>query len=274
MEYMGAVPFDAVFTDVDGTLLDAEHRVIEQSRPAIRELGRRRVPFVLVSARMPEGLYTIQREIGFEGPLVCYSGAYVLDAQGHELLSKPIDMDEARDVKSFLDAELPEICCSEYGFHVWACDDDADPRIKNEERITTLKALRAPLGEAFDDRGVHKFLLMGDPEQIAAAQQKIAAAYPNLTAVRSSATLCEVMRGDVTKSEGVRLLCDHLGIDVGRAIAFGDGYNDVDMLRAVPNSYAMANAPMEVKRSAARVTKFTNDENGLALELLSLLGAD
>lgn len=271
MEYENAVPFDAVFTDVDGTLLDAEHRVIEQSGPVIRELGHRGVPFVLVSARMPEGLYTIQREIGFEGPLVCYSGAYVLDARGRELLSKPIDIDEARDFKAFLDAELPDVCCSEYGFHIWACDDDADSRIINEERITTLKALRAPLDEAFDDRGVHKFLLMGDSEQMTAAQQKITSAYPGLTAVRSSSTLCEVMRGDVSKSEGVRLLCDHLGIDVGRAIVFGDGHNDVDMLRAVPNSYAMANASEEVKRSAARVTRFTNDENGLALELQNLM---
>lgn len=146
-----------------------------------------------------------------------------------------------------------------------------DSRIINEERITTLKALRAPLDEAFDDRGVHKFLLMGDSEQMTAAQQKITSAYPGLTAVRSSSTLCEVMRGDVSKSEGVRLLCDHLGIDVGRAIAFGDGHNDVDMLRAVPNSYAMANASEEVKRSAARVTRFTNDENGLALELQNLM---
>ena len=273
MGQMEAVAFDAVFTDVDGTLLDAGHRVIARSRPVIRELARGGVPFVLVSARMPEGLHTIQREIGFEGPLVSYSGAYVLDAQGRELLSKPIGIDEARDLKGFLDAELPDICCSEYGFHVWACDDDSDPRIVNEERITTLKALRAPLGEAFDDRGVHKFLLMGEPGQIAEAQRKIASAYPGLTAVRSSEMLCEVMRGDVSKSEGVRLLCDNLGVDIGRAVAFGDGHNDVDMLRAVPNSYAMANAPEEVKRSAARVTEFTNDENGLALELLKLLGS-
>lgn len=271
MEQKNTVAFDAVFTDVDGTLLDAEHRVIAASRPVIQKLTRMGVPFVLVSARMPEGLSTIQHEIGFEGPLVSYSGAYVLDARGHELLSKPIGIDEARDLKGFLDAELPDICCSEYGFHVWACDDDTDPRIMNEERITTLKALRAPLDEAFDERGVHKFLLMGAPGQIAEAQRKIASAYPGLTAVRSSETLCEVMRGDVTKSEGVRLLCDNLGVDIGRAVAFGDGCNDVDMLRAVPNSYAMANAPKEVKRSAARVTQLTNDENGLAFELLSLM---
>lgn len=63
--------FDIVFTDVDGTLLDAEHRVIAQSCSVIQGLAPLDIPFVLVSARMPEGLYTIQNEIGFTGPLVC-----------------------------------------------------------------------------------------------------------------------------------------------------------------------------------------------------------
>ena len=53
MEQKNAVAFDAVFTDVDGTLLDAEHRVIAASRPVIQKLTRMGVPFVLVSARMP-----------------------------------------------------------------------------------------------------------------------------------------------------------------------------------------------------------------------------
>lgn len=264
--------FDIVFTDVDGTLLDAEHRVLAQSCSVIQGLAPLDIPFVLVSARMPEGLYTIQNEIGFTGPLVCYSGAYVLDVQGNELLSKPIALDVALDLKAFLDTELPEVCCSEYGFHTWACDDDTDPRIMNEERITTLKATRAPLSEAFDEQGIHKFLLMGDPDQIAAAQERISTAYSNLTAVRSSETLCEIMRGDVTKSEGVHVLCDYLGVDIERAIAFGDGRNDIDMLRAVPRSYAMANAPAEVKDSAAGVTELSNDQNGLAVQLEQLLG--
>ena len=193
---------------------------------------------------MPEGLYTIQNEIGFTGPLVCYSGAYV-DVRSGQAAKQAIALDEPTDLKAFLDSELPEVCCSEYGIHTWACDDDTDPRIMNEERITTLKATCAPLSEAFDEQGIHKFLLMGDPGQIAAAQERVSTAYSNLTAVRSSETLCEIMRGDVTKSEGVHVLCDYLGVDIERAIAFGDGRNDIDMLRAVPRSYAMANAPAE-----------------------------
>ena len=265
--------FKIVFTDVDGTLLDAEHRVIPAARPVVQRVCRDGIPFVLVSARMPEGLTTIQSEMGFTGPLVCYGGAYVLDEDGRELLSRPIDFAEALEVKKFLDADLPDLCCSEYGFHTWACDDDTDPRIRNEERITTLKALRVPLAEAFDERGIHKFLLMGEPDQIEAAEARVGAAYPDLVVVRSSPILCEITSGAASKAEGVNVVCDHFGIDVADAIAFGDGRNDIEMLRAVPESYAMGNAPDEVKRAATHVCPHTNDENGLALMLEELLGA-
>ena len=56
-----------------------------------------------------------------------------------------------------------------------------------------------------------------------------------------------------------------------RAAAFGDGRNDIDMLRAVPQSWAMANAPAEVRAAAARVTALDNDHDGLAETIFSLL---
>lgn len=271
MEDVNGKQIKIVFTDVDGTLLDAEHRVIPEACASVQKLAQLGIPLVLVSARMPEGLTSIQREMGFTGPLVCYSGAYVLDEQGTELLSHPIDIDTACEIKQFLDCELPGLTCSEYGYHTWICDDDQDPRIQNEERITTLKAQNARLRDVFGRTGIHKFLLMGEPDEIEAAEKRIAAAYPQLAVARSSAILCEVMSGKASKAEGVQVVCRHFGMDPSEAVAFGDGRNDKDMLAAVPESYAMANAPDEVKQVAAHVTRFSNAENGLVHTLEELL---
>lgn len=271
MEDVNGKQIKIVFTDVDGTLLDAEHRVIPEACASVQKLAQLGIPLVLVSARMPEGLTTIQREMGFTGPLVCYSGAYVLDEQGAELLSHPIDIDTACEIKQFLDCELPGLACSEYGYHTWICDDDQDPRIQNEERITTLKAQNARLRDVFGLTGIHKFLLMGEPDEMEVAEKRIAAAYPQLAVARSSAILCEVMSGKASKAEGVQVVCRHFGMDPSEAVAFGDGRNDIDMLAAVPESYAMANAPDEVKQVAAHVTRFSNAENGLVHTLEELL---
>lgn len=55
------------------------------------------------------------------------------------------------------------------------------------------------------------------------------------------------------------------------AAAFGDGRNDIDMLRAVGESWAMANAPAEVRDAASRVTALDNDHDGLAETIFSLI---
>lgn len=57
--------------------------------------------------------------------------------------------------------------------------------------------------------------------------------------MKSSETLLEVMEYGVTKAKAVRTLCDFFGIDIRDTIAFGDNYNDVDMLEAVGHGVVM-----------------------------------
>lgn len=90
--------------------------------------------------------------------------------------------------------------------------------------------------------------------------------YPGLSIADSSPYYLEVMDGRVKKSAGVRFLCGYYGITMEQAMAFGDGCNDIDMLKAVKNSYAMSNAPREVRDSAAHVT-LDNDHEGLLAAL-------
>lgn len=262
----------AVFTDVDGTLLDGSHRVTPRTAAAARALAERGVPLVLVSARMPEALSGIQGELGRPGPLVCYSGAYVLDSAGAELLSCPIALGCALEVRDYVACDAPDVCCMAYGYHSWVTSDRSDPRVVREERIVGVRSVEGRLEDHFSERGLHKFLLVGEPDAIARAEREVGAAFPSLAVVRSSATLCEVMSGEASKTRGVRAVCEHLGVSARDAAAFGDGRNDIDMLRSVPQSWAMANAPAEVRAAAAHVTALDNDHDGFAETIFSLLG--
>lgn len=262
----------AVFTDVDGTLLDGSHRVTPRTAAAARALAERGVPLVLVSARMPEALSEIQAQLGRPGPVVCYSGAYVLDSAGAELLSCPIALGCALEVRDYVACDAPDVCCMAYGYHSWVTSDRSDPRVVREERIVGVRSVEGRLEDHFSERGLHKFLLVGESDAIARAEREVGAAFPSLAVVRSSATLCEVMSGEASKTRGVRAVCEHLGISQRDAAAFGDGGNDVDMLRAVPQSWAMANAPAEVRAAAAHVTALDNDHDGFAETIFSLLG--
>ena len=261
---------DIVFSDVDGTLVGDDHHPIPQSAEAIRAACER-MTFCLVSARSPEGLYPIQEQLGFNGPLACYSGAYVLDHEGKELFSTTIPTVDAVLIKEYVSSEFPTMTVGTYGFHTWVADDVNDPRIRNEEKLvqTTATACK-DLMSTFGDRGVHKLLLMGEPDQIRVAQETLAPRYPNLNVVRSSTILCEVMARDASKSSAVRIVCERYGTTPDRAVAFGDGPNDIDMLQAVGTSYAMANAEKSVMDAATHVLPWTNQQSGVARQLEAL----
>jgi len=261
-----------VFTDVDGTLVDDEHHPMLQSAPTIRRVLDQGIRLCMVSARSPEGLYPIQRQLGFSGPLVCFSGAYVLDEDGTELLSHTIPLEDAVAIKGWLASELPDVCVGTYGFHTWVTDDRSDPRVAREEYYVQAASTEcSDLRVAFDERGIHKFLLMGEPEAISAAEQVVGERYPGLNVVRSNSTLCEIMSKEARKSDAVRFVCAHFGIDPAEAVAFGDGPNDLDMLMAVERSYAMSNGEEAVKAAAAHVTSWSNVECGVTRTLDELL---
>ena len=279
----------AVFSDVDGTLLDGSHRVSPRTAAAARELEARGIPLVLVSARMPEALDQIRRELGNVGPVVCYGGAYVLDAAGAELLSRPIALGCALEVRDYVACALPDVCCMAYGYHTWVTSDRSDPRVAREERIVGVESVEGTIEEHFSERGLHKFLLVGEPASVERAERELGAAFPGLSVVRSSPILCEVMDGRASKAEGVDAVCRqvmdgraskaegvdavcrHLGVSASDAVAFGDGRNDVDMFRAVGISWAMANAPAEVRAAASQVTALDNEHDGLAETIISLI---
>lgn len=264
--------YKMIFSDIDGTLLDSSHRVPEETRQKILELEREGVPFVLVSARMPECMTTIQAQIGNRAPMVCYSGALVRDEDGETLYSCRMDYDVAVEIKELLDREYPEICCNTYGGSRWVVDDDRNPWVMKEEAITGFKAMAGNMEEVFaKDRMIHKFLLMGDEEAIERLEKHLKKDYPQLSIATSSPVYMEVMDGKVKKSEGVRFLCGHCGAGLDEVLAFGDGCNDMDMLQAVKNSYAMANAPSVVRESAAHVT-LDNDHQGLLAALKENFG--
>ena len=76
------------------------------------------------------------------------------------------------------------------------------------------------------------------------------------------------------KDDGLRMLCDHLGIPVGRSMAVGDGNNDIELMQAAGFSVAMGNA-VEAVRLVADATTDDCDHDGAGKAVLRyMLGAE
>jgi len=262
-----------IFSDVDGTLLTTDKRITSSAVAMIRRIFASGIPFCLVTARSPEGLAPVWCQLGLVGPMACFSEAYVLDADGTELFSRTIPVDLAVEVKRYLEKTFSRASLSVYGYHDWVCADASDPRVQRESRnVGVMPRECRDIATEFAGRGVHKFLLIGEPDEISWAERTIAVRYPQLNVTRSSAILCEIMMAGASKSHAVEVLCKHYGIDRTHAVAFGDGRNDIDMLAVVEQSYAMRNGGEDVRVAATYVTRWTNDESGVARTLAELVG--
>ena len=71
------------------------------------------------------------------------------------------------------------------------------------------------------------------------------------------------------KASGLKRLAERWGISPEQCAAFGDGGNDIEMLQYCGYSYAMENAPKNVK-NAARYVCPSNEEDGVLIALENL----
>ncbi len=253
-----------VFSDIDGTFLNSRHEVMPETEQAVKRLLQRQIPFVLVSARMPEAITPITGKIGIKIPMISYSGALVLTREGETLYSHTMPQEPAVRILEEIGQRWPGSVVNYYAGHQWFVRDPQDPAVQREERITGAVSAQADFRELMD-RGIlpHKLLCMSEPSVNEEMEHELSRAFPELNVVRSSDILLEIMDKGITKSRGIAVLLGHFGLTAQQALAFGDNYNDVDKLQYAGTGVAMGNAPEEIKAIADAVTD-TNDHEGIA----------
>ncbi|MGL5246234.1 MAG: HAD family hydrolase [Mycoplasmoidaceae bacterium] len=74
-----------------------------------------------------------------------------------------------------------------------------------------------------------------------------------------------------TKGTSMKYLSSFYGRQLNRIYAFGDGENDLEMLKSSENAFAMKNAAASVKLISYKITGKSNDNDGVALQLMKEL---
>ena len=94
--------------------------------------------------------------------------------------------------------------------------------------------------------------------------------FPELAISSSMYNNLEINAKEATKGNGLLWLAEYLKIPAEDTVAFGDGENDISMLRAAGTGIAMGNAELSVKSAANRVTE-TNEADGVARAICELI---
>ena len=231
--------YKAVFSDIDGTLLNSKHQIPENTRKKIKQINQNGIPYVLVSARMPKGMTAIRAELEAKSPMICYSGALVVDEEDHPIYSVAMPQEVAMKLCRRVYELDPKISVNIYTNDEWLVKDKKEYWAAQESDITGV----IPQEVSFEDeevyKEVHKVLCMGDKEDIAALEQQLVKEFPQIRIYRSK---------------------DHFHVKQEEIMAFGDNFNDIDMIRYAGLGVAMGNAADEVKQAADIVTDINDNE--------------
>ncbi len=265
------IRFKLICSDIDGTLLNNLRDLSDRTKTQLRRISADfGVPIVLVSSRMPKAMTHFLEEIGLQEPLIAYNGAYVLDKNRKILVNK---FTPAPIGKAVYDIARPKgLHVSMYQANEWYTETNdywAEREIRNTKVTPDFQEL-IPILEYWktQNTGAHKIMLMGDADQITQAQSELYAQFSEqLHLYRSKDTYLEINTKSVSKASAIEILRQNFQVEISEIIAFGDNWNDTEMLRYAGHGVAMENAPDEVKKCANEIApKHTEDGVAQILE--------
>ena len=107
-----------------------------------------------------------------------------------------------------------------------------------------------------------KVLFLGEHEKLLKLQENINKSIRNADAVFSHPEFLEIIPKGVNKANALKWLCDKKKIDYKNIMAFGDNYNDLDMINLAGIGIAVQNAVDEAKSNADYIAP-SHDEDGV-----------
>lgn len=245
----------AVFFDIDGTLISLKTKIIpESTQNAIKNLRKKGIKVIVATGRSINDLNHI-KHIEFDGFLT-FNGGYCMTVDGEIMFKKAIC---PHDIKNLINY-------SEKSTVSFSLMYEDKVRISHEspEVVELYNHVNLPIPPLFDKENldVENVLQVNvfiDPENERGFMEEV---MPNSLSSRWTPLFADVNPGGISKQEGVKYFCEHFNIDVSETMAFGDGGNDISMLRFVQIGVAMGNAGDNVKDAADFVTEEV-DNNGV-----------
>ncbi len=232
---------EAIACDLDRTLIAPDVALGERTKAAIGAAREAGVHVVIATGRMFRSVRPHALEAGLPGPVVCYQGALVAEAEsGRFLRHDPIPVELAREAIAALAEEgwSPNVYVDDE-MYVASYTPESD-RYSGSQRIgvTAVGNLLDWLSES-----PTKFVVVGDPERLVEVQNGMRELFAGrLFIARSLPHFLEFANEGVTKGSGLGFVAALLGFSLEATVSFGDGENDIELLEAAGYGVAVGDA--------------------------------
>jgi len=253
--------YKLVAIDIDDTLMDSRGRISPATRAALARAAGRGAIITLATGRMFASAAKVADELGLDVPLITYQGSLVKHAMSGEVLyERHLPPDAALKVYEH---------CRKAGLHLQAYVDDRLIVAEDNDKVRAYSANSAvPFEVAADFAAVvrkpqTKLLIIDEPDVLDGLLVHFRRLFgESVQITKSKPHYLEFTHPEGTKGHALRFLAAHYGISAAETMAFGDSWNDRDMLEAAGFAVAMGNAVPELKQIADLVAP-SNDEEGV-----------
>ncbi|MBD5130133.1 MAG: HAD hydrolase family protein [Ruminococcaceae bacterium] len=238
-------------TDLDGTLLTDDKRILDKDMKAIERFRKGGGLFTTATGRgWAMARRIVEDELHLDIPSVLFNGAGVFDFKQDKFLWQCEIGAQARDYIRRINDMFP----NKLGFEVLHQHTVFVPFINETERehleMESVTADRRPLDE-IPEGGWLKFVIAAPPDELDLVEKTVrSGGFEDAQWVRSAPHYFECLPRGVDKSRGFAELIRLLHAEDRFSVASGDYMNDTAMIQKADLGVAVASAQESVKAAA------------------------
>ena len=266
---------ELVVFDLDGTLLDDNGNLGEETKSLVRELSQLGVKFSIASGRLLTAITEFADILEIKVPIISLDGSLIQRYPGEPSIF------ESHIPAKYVSRALK--LADKYLLKVVLCHDTA---IYFTEENAHISQILGKAGAKYQEIASYEnyieetleVVMVGDyRDSIKYVVNKMS--FPYTYGIRASyykshsqtgTYALEIRKMGCSKGDGLRRLTRHLKVKMNHTAVLGDWYNDKSMFDTDSLKIAVANAVPEIKKMADIITKRNNNEDGVA-EFLNLL---
>lgn len=249
-----------IASDMDGTLINDKGVIDENIFDLIYSLNKKNIKFAAASGRFYSQLSENFKNVNVEMLFIAHNGALVkYNKNGDTIYSNSIPIENIKNVLK-LDTS--------YGEQVFlAGANEAHIVNPSSEMIYVFNKYKIPfiIHNSYDevDDPIYKITYFNSKGVNDKSLEYLNSNLDrDLEFVVSGDRWIDILNKDVCKGNAIKIIQNKYNISEKNTMAFGDYYNDLTMFKVAHYSYAMKNAPEDVKKHARFVTE-SNNNNGV-----------
>ncbi|MEK3887539.1 Cof-type HAD-IIB family hydrolase [Bacillus sp. FSL K6-3431] len=257
--------------NIDGTLVQDNGRIHKLTREAIAYAQSKGITVTLATSRNFPAAKRIAKTLKIDSHIIAHQGAYIASE-----VNKPIYVNRIHEqIAGELVALLESFSCQIKLVHE---QFTLGNKIKLPENMVAKVFLQSKNRFSYSEQYVDVVSeqLLDEPvsppkietqfdnqQDVEDAAKAIAEMYDQVECIFTEDYKMEIVGANVNKLQGVKYVCERLGIKRHEVVVIGGGIDDLPLVEWAGLGVSMGNAPAKVQGAADWITRSNND-NGVA----------